>query len=59
MNPQESASVAEKDLTDEARRLEQVRQRAYELYDRRAGAPGDDVADWLEAERQIDAERPR
>jgi DUF2934 family protein len=42
---------------DETRRFEQVRQRAYELYMQRGGAPGDDVDDWLAAERQVDAER--
>lgn len=31
---------------------EQIRTRAYELYLGRAGAPGDEVEDWLRAERE-------
>ena len=30
-----------------------VRLRAYELYLRRGAAPGDDLADWLQAEREL------
>ena len=30
-----------------------IRSRAYELYKRRGGHPGQDLVDWLEAERQI------
>ena len=35
--------------------IEQVRSRAYELYQQRsrAGRPGDSTTDWLEAERQL------
>jgi hypothetical protein len=62
-NPLESASTESKDTapapSEDAGRFERVRQRAYELYLRRGDAPGDDVADWLEAEREIDAEGPR
>ena len=32
-----------------------VRLRAYELYLQRAGAPGSDVDDWLQAERELRA----
>ena len=35
-----------------------VRRRAYELYLEGGGAPGRDVENWLEAEREINA-RPR
>jgi hypothetical protein len=38
-------------------RDERVARRAYELYRARGGAGGDSLADWLEAERQVDAER--
>lgn len=31
---------------------EQIRIRAYELYRERGNAPGDDLRDWLEAERE-------
>jgi len=33
--------------------LEQIRQRAYEIYVSRNGAPGDEVQDWLQAEREL------
>jgi DUF2934 family protein len=32
---------------------EQIRARAYELYIARGGAPGHEVDDWLQAEREI------
>ena len=35
---------------------EQIRLRAYELYLRRDAAPGDPLADWLRAERELAAE---
>jgi hypothetical protein len=44
--------VGRRDAADDA-----VRRRAYELYEARAGADGDDVADWLTAEREIAARR--
>jgi hypothetical protein len=62
-NPQQSSGVQSKEpaaaAVPEEGRLERVRQRAYELYVGRGTSAGDDVADWLEAERQIDAEGPR
>lgn len=36
---------------------EEIRQRAYELFEARGGAPGDPVADWLRAERELRQER--
>jgi Protein of unknown function (DUF2934) len=32
---------------------ERIRMRAYELYLERGGAPGDEMEDWLRAEREI------
>jgi hypothetical protein len=32
-----------------------VRQRAYEFYLRRGANPGDEVGDWLQAERELQA----
>jgi hypothetical protein len=32
---------------------EEIRRRAYEIYLDRSGAPGDPVADWLQAERSL------
>ena len=39
---------------------DEIRVRAYEKYCARNGAPGDAVADWLEAEREmVDRSSPR
>jgi hypothetical protein len=40
---------------------EEVRKRAYEIYEQRAGAPGSAVEDWLQAESEIldNTRRPR
>jgi hypothetical protein len=35
---------------------EQIRMRAYEIYLRRNGAPGDPAADWAQAERELASE---
>ncbi len=32
---------------------EDVARRAYEIYQRRGGAPGRDLEDWLQAEREL------
>lgn len=40
-------------------RMDRVARRAYELYERRGGTHGADLADWLDAEREIDAEDGR
>jgi hypothetical protein len=36
---------------------EQIRRRAYEIYVSRKGAPGDEVQDWLQAERELSPEQ--
>jgi hypothetical protein len=61
--PQQSADALQKDPSpsatpDDGTRFERVRQRAYELFVKRGARGGDEVLDWLEAEREIDAERP-
>jgi hypothetical protein len=38
---------------------EKIRRRAQELYERRGSIPGNDWADWFEAEKQIKAELNR
>lgn len=38
---------------------DRIRQRAYEIHQARGGAPGQDLADWLQAEREIKAEMQR
>jgi hypothetical protein len=35
--------------------IEQIQQRAYELYLERGGAEGNDIEDWLQAERELGA----
>ena len=37
-------------------RLARIAQRAHEIYDGRGGQDGKDLDDWLQAEREIDAE---
>jgi hypothetical protein len=37
-------------------RDERIARRAFELYAARSGSNGDSLQDWLEAERQIEAE---
>jgi hypothetical protein len=37
-------------------RLERIAQRAYAIYERRGGEDGSSMEDWLQAEREIDAE---
>jgi hypothetical protein len=38
---------------------ERIAQRAYEIAQRRGFAPGHELDDWLQAEREIEAGRPR
>lgn len=45
-----------KSFVDAATYNQRVQEKAYELYLKRAGAPGDEVGDWLEAEKIIAAE---
>jgi hypothetical protein len=37
-------------------RLDRIAKRAHEIYQKRGGQHGQDLADWLQAEREIDAE---
>jgi hypothetical protein len=36
-----------------------VRRRAHEIYLKRGATPGDEVGDWLQAERELHANQPR
>jgi DUF2934 family protein len=45
--PETSKEIPQNEST-----TEQIRQRAYDIYVSRAGAPGDEVQDWLQAERE-------
>ncbi len=46
--PTKSRSVSAAGPTEE-----QIRVRAYEIYQARKGAPGDPAADWAQAEREL------
>ena len=37
--------------------VEEIRQRAQEIFDARGGAPGNELFDWLRAEQQLRNER--
>lgn len=52
----ESPSLPVAELDFRAQRLDRIAARAYDLYEARGGADGQDVDDWLQAERQIDDE---
>jgi len=38
---------------------EEIRLRAYEIYLERGGLPGDELDDWLQAERELDGRAPQ
>ena len=38
---------------------EQIRARAYQIFLRRNGGPGDAHSDWVQAERELKAKQPR
>ena len=39
--------------------LEQIRARAYELFEQRGGEPGHDMEDWLQAEAEVTQQRAK
>ena len=47
-----SSAVESQPLNDAPPADEQIRMRAYELYRERGGQAGDDMTDWLQAERE-------
>lgn len=60
LDPAAAAPVCDKQAPTEtkAHPLEDcVRQRAYEIHQARGGAPGRELDDWLQAEREIKAVR--
>jgi hypothetical protein len=38
---------------------QQIRERAYEIYLARGGQEGDEVSDWLAAEREVNSNQPQ
>jgi len=51
---QQQQQTTEGESEDAASREARIRRAAYDAYVRRGGAPGDEVQDWLDAERQVD-----
>jgi hypothetical protein len=49
---QKKAAQQKEELLDSTREQE-IRNRAYEIYLQRGGQPGDEVDDWLQAEREL------
>jgi hypothetical protein len=47
-------SDAENSSADQASSHEQIRRRAYEIYLERGGFPGNELDDWLRAERELE-----
>ena len=50
--PQASAAMTGA-LTQVFASQDQIRERAFDIYQKRGGKPGNDMQDWLRAERQI------
>jgi hypothetical protein len=47
-------SDAENSSADQASSHEQIKRRAYEIYLERGGFPGNELDDWLQAERELE-----
>jgi hypothetical protein len=50
---QAETAVEEREGLPDSTREEEIRARAYEIYLQRGGQPGDEVEDWLQAEREL------
>ena len=46
-------AVEEREVLLDSMREQEIRDRAYEIYLQRGGHPGDEVDDWLQAEREL------
>ena len=46
-----------KEIPEDEPTTEQIRQRAYEIYLARGDGPGDELQDWLQAERNLHSEQ--
>jgi DUF2934 family protein len=55
----ERAEAQEQDRSLALTREENIRRRAYEIYLDRGGEPGHDLADWLQAERDLTADQAK
>jgi Protein of unknown function (DUF2934) len=47
------AKEARENIPQKESTIDDIRIRAYELFVARAGTPGDEVQDWLQAEREL------
>ena len=50
---QPETAVEEREVLLRSTREKEIRNRAYEIYLQRGGQPGYEVADWLQAEREL------
>lgn len=50
---QPEAGVEEGELSLQSTREQEISNRAYEIYLRRGGDPGDEAQDWFQAEREL------
>ena len=50
---QAETAVEERERLPDLTREQEIRARAYEIYLQRGGQPGDEVEDWLQAEREL------
>lgn len=57
LNPTPSAITTTEQIVEIEPTFEQIRQRAFEIYLARGDEPGDDMQDWLKAERELRAGR--
>jgi hypothetical protein len=54
---QQQQQTTQGESEDAASREARIRRAAYDAYVRRGGAPGDEVQDWLDAEKQVDSQK--
>jgi hypothetical protein len=47
-----------KEIVESQPTQEEIRQRAYEIHVSRGDSPGDELQDWLEAERELRGKQP-
>ncbi len=50
---QPETAVEERDALLRSTRDQEIRNRAYEIYQQRGGQPGYELEDWLQAEREL------
>ena len=53
--PKEARATTFSQLKSQPPTPEQIQKRAYEIFEARGGAPGHELEDWLQAERELKA----